>query len=208
MPADKSLSFYGPVYHRLLDPPLAEARRVAAGFIPRGSSVLDIACGTGAFCVLLKKEKACRVVGVDLSMKMIEFARRSSPYPDIPFLHEDATDLSAFADFSFDHCTILMLMHELTRAERAAVLKEALRIARSAVIVDSVAPLPRNAGGLGIRLVEATFGRDHNPNFKAFLAAGGIASIFEDYGQPVSVVHRIEFFRGCREAVVVTAISP
>jgi ubiquinone/menaquinone biosynthesis C-methylase UbiE len=208
VPADKSLFFYGSVYHRFLDPLLAEARRVAAGLIPPGSSVLDIACGTGTFCFLLKKERGCQVAGVDLSMKMIDFARRSSPYPDIRFLHEDATDLRVFADISFDCCTILMLMHELTRAQRAGVLKEALRVARSAIIIDSVASLPRNAGGLGIRLVEATLGRDHNPNFKAFLAAGGIASIFEDCGRPVSVVRRIEFFRGCREAVVVTALSP
>lgn len=202
MPVDKSLFYYGPLFHRLLDPPLAEGRQVAASLIADGSSVLDIACGTGVFAQTLRGQKGCRVVGIDLSLKMLEFARRSNPYPDVTFRHEDATDLSAFADLSFDCATILMLMHELTSAQQPAVLREALRVARNVVVVDWACPLPRNVFGTGARVVDATFGRDHYRNFRAFLAAGGLARVLGDSGLASTVEHRTLFNKRCREAVV------
>ena len=48
MPTDKSLFFYGSLYHRLMDPPLADVRRAAVDLVPKGSSVLDVACGITA----------------------------------------------------------------------------------------------------------------------------------------------------------------
>jgi cyclopropane fatty-acyl-phospholipid synthase-like methyltransferase len=55
MPMDKSLFFYGPIYHRLFDPQLAEARQVAVDLVAGGSSVLDIGCGTGLLCFALRE---------------------------------------------------------------------------------------------------------------------------------------------------------
>ena len=206
MPEDKSLFFYGPIYHRLFDPQLAEARRVAVDLIAEGSSVLDVGCGTGLLCFALKEQKNCRVVGLDLSLRMLEFARKASPFPDLEFIHGNATDLSAFADLSFDYATQLMIMHELASPKQRLALKEALRVARRAILIDSVSPLPRNAEGIGIRTVEATFGRGHNPNFKAFLKGGGIRGILNESGLPVSIEHRSAFLRSCREAVVVSLL--
>jgi len=85
MPIDKSLFFYGLIYHRLLDPQLAEARQVAIDLITEGSSVLDIACGTGLLCIALREQKHCRVVGLDLSLRMLEFARKSNPFQGVSF---------------------------------------------------------------------------------------------------------------------------
>jgi SAM-dependent methyltransferase len=204
MPTEKSLLYYGPIYHKLFDPELAEGRRVAAELIPKGSSVLDVACGTGVFTFMLREERNCRVVGIDLSLKMLEFARKSNPYPDVTFHHEDATDLGAFADLSFDWGAILMLMHELSKSQQVSVLREALRVARRAVIIDSVSPLPRNPGGIGIRFVERTFGHDHYRNFNAFLAAGGIASVLKESSVPIAVEHQSLFWHNCREVVVVS----
>ncbi|MBC7227357.1 MAG: class I SAM-dependent methyltransferase [Thermoflexales bacterium] len=203
MPVDKSLFYYGPIYHRLFDPQLAEARGIIAGLIPEGSAVLDIACGTGQLCFALR-EKNCRVVGLDLSLRMLEFARNANPFQDVTFVHGDATDLSAFENHSFDYATILVLMHELPRPQQIRVLKEALHVARKGVIADSVAPLPKNAGGVGVRFVEATFGRDHCDNFKAFLASGGIRGILRESGLPINVEYSAVFWRNCREVVVVT----
>ncbi len=204
MPIDKSLFFYGSVYHRLFDPQLAEARQVTVDLIAQSASVLDIGCGTGLLCFALREQKNCRVVGLDLSLRMLEFARKSNPFPEVDFVHGDATDLSAYSNFSFDYAALLMLMHELTRPQQILVLREALRVARKAIIIDSVVPLPMNAGGIGIRLVEATFGRDHNPNFKAFLSAGGIGGILKEFALPTHVLHRSVFWRKCREVVVVS----
>jgi len=204
MPTDKSLFYYGALYHRLFDPQLAEAREIVIDLITEGSAVLDIACGTGELCFALRERKRCRVVGIDLSLRMLEFARNANPFQDVTFVHQDASDLSAFGDHSFDYATMLVFMHELPGAQQIRVLKEALRVAKRVVIVDSVAPLPRNAGGIGIRIVEATFGRDHHDNFKDFLAGGGIRGILRKSGLPVKVEHSSVFWRNCREVVVVS----
>jgi hypothetical protein len=100
---------------------------------------------------------------------------------------------------------MLLLMHELPGPQQICVLKEALRVASKVIIIDAVSPLPRNAGGIGIRLVERTFGHDHNPNFKSFLATGGIRSILKESGLPVKVEHSSVFWCNCREIIVVSA---
>ncbi|HSA78514.1 MAG TPA: class I SAM-dependent methyltransferase [Nitrospirota bacterium] len=204
MPEDKGLFYYGPIYHRLFDPQLAEARQVAFELIPRESSVLDIGCGTGLLAFALRERKNCRVVGLDLSLRMLEFARKTNPFPDVTFTHDDATDLSSFADNSFDCAALLMLVHELSRPHQILALKEALRVASRTIVIDAAVPLPHNAGGIGIRLVEATFGRDHNPNFKVFLASGGIGGLLKDSGLPINVEHRSVFWRNCREVMVLS----
>ena len=170
MPADKSLFFYGWIYHKLLDPHQAEAREVIAGFIPEGSSVLDIGCGTGLLCFALSAQKQCRVVGVDLSLRMLQFAEKSNRYDNVRFVHQDATDLAGFGDHTFDYAIVLIFMHELPREKQLRVLSEALRVADKTIIVDARVPLPKNPRGLGVRFVEATFGRDHHGYFRDFLA--------------------------------------
>jgi SAM-dependent methyltransferase len=201
---EKSLFFYGSFFHRVLDPQLAENRKVVIDFIPEGSSVLDIACGTGQLCFELRKLKYCRTVGLDISMRMLEFARKTNPYHDITFVHEDATDLHNFGDKSFNFATMLMIMHELQRPQQILVLKEALRTARRCIIVDSVVPLPNNAGGIGYRIVEATIGHDHYRNFKSFLVNGGIRGILQESGLPINIEYSSVFWRKCREMVVVS----
>lgn len=201
---DKSLFFYGSFFHRFLDPQLAENRRMAIDFITEGSSVLDLACGTGQLCFELKENKHCNVAGVDLSRRMIDFARRINPYQDIEFVYEDATDLHTFKDNSFDFATMLMIMHELQRPQQISVLKEALRVARRGIIIDSVVPLPKNAEGIGYRIVEGTIGHDHYPNFKAFLANGGIRGILQESGISVNIDYSSVFWKKCREIVVVS----
>ncbi len=204
MVKDKSLSYYGWFYHKLFDRELAEARDVAVNLITEGSSVLDIACGTGQLCFALKAKKDCHVVGIDLSLRMLRFAKKSNPYDDVTFIHVDATNLVDIEDHSFDYATVLFLMHELTSEQQAQVLMEASRVADKIIIIDSVVPLPKNSRGRGIRFVEATFGRDHNRNFKGFLANGGINGILESSNLPVTVVDRKIFWHNCRETVLLS----
>jgi SAM-dependent methyltransferase len=203
MPADKSLFFYGSLYHRLLDPPLAEARRVAVDLVADGSSVLDLGCGTGELCLDLLEKKHCRVVGVDLSLRMLDFARKAARSAEIAFLHLDALDLVGIADHAFDVATILLLVHELPLEQRVRVLGEARRVARAVLIIDAAAPLPWNGGALGIRAVEYTFGHAHYRHFRDFLARGGIDGLLAECGCAGAVVRRELFWRDCREAVVV-----
>ncbi len=207
MPVDKSLFYYGSAFHRMFDPPLSEGWRVAANLIADGSSVLDIACGTGAFCSVLVEKRHCRVVGVDLSLKMLEFARKMNSSPDAAFYHADATDLSTFADISFDYSTILNLLHEVTSEQRAAILKESLRLAPKSIIADWTSPLPPNFMGFATSTVEATFGHDHNRNFREFQASGGLNGMLKELSLPIKVEYRCTFNRNCREALLVSRDS-
>lgn len=205
MPAEKSLFYYGPIYHRLFDPALAEARQVVVDLVPEGSSVLDLGCGTGQLCFDLRAAKNCRVVGVDLSLRMLQFAENASRHPDIAFLHKDATELTGIDDRQFDYATVLCLVHELPRDTRLRLLVEALRVAEHILIVDSRAPLPLNLNGLSIRLVEATFGREHYRYFKDFLAGRGIMGFLEASRLPITVLHRSSFWGDAREVVMVSS---
>ena len=50
MPVDKSLFYYGTIYHRVIDGKLEEARQAIVDLVPEESSVVDIGCGTGELC--------------------------------------------------------------------------------------------------------------------------------------------------------------
>jgi SAM-dependent methyltransferase len=77
------------------------------------------------FCT--QEQKQCRVVGLDLSLRMLEFARESNPFQDVTFVHKDATDLAAYEHNAFDYATMLMVIHELNKSQQALVLRETLR---------------------------------------------------------------------------------
>ena len=202
-PADKSIFIYGSPYHLLIDPLLAPVRRVAVDLVPEGSSVIDIGCGTGRLCFELHEKKHCRVVGVDLSLRMLEFARAANTCADVSFVHTDATDLAGVDDGAFDWATVVLLVHELPLEQRIRVLREAARVARSVLIIDAAAPLPYGPMGLGMRLTEYTVGHDHVRHFRDFLARGGITGLLDSSGETASTGSRLFFERGCREAVVI-----
>ena len=207
MATEKSLIYYGWLYHKLFDPPLLEARRLAIDLIMPGSTVLDIACGTRLLCTALQQQKQCKVIGIDLSLRMLEFAAKAAHHPDITLCHMDATDLSDFKDLQFDYATMLFLFHELPRDQQHRALTEAVRVARRVLVIDSNAPLPSNRYARGIRFVEATFGRDHNGNFKSFLARGGIPGILEETGLRLNTEHKDLFWGDSRLAVMVSGCS-
>lgn len=68
----------------------------------KGMKVLDVGCGTGIFSIKLAK-LGCRVVGIDISDKMLEKAKEKAMVEnlDIEFLKMDACKLD-FADETFD----------------------------------------------------------------------------------------------------------
>lgn len=95
--------------------------------LPHGSTVVDLACGTGDFCRGLA-DRGLRPIGVDLSFGMLAAART-----DAPLLQADALRLP-FADGSVDGATCgfaLRNLRELTPffAELARVVRPAGRIA-------------------------------------------------------------------------------
>ena len=57
-----------------------------------GLTVLDLGCGFGENCETFSNMGAERVVGIDISEKMLEVARKE--HPNAVYLHEDMNDLS------------------------------------------------------------------------------------------------------------------
>lgn len=193
---------YGGLYHALYDRFQAEARGVVADIIPAGSRVVDMACGTGELCFELAASGNCRVVGVDMSWRMIEFARKRNRYSNVHLVRGDGADLAFLEAGTFDYAAIMFLLHEVPRSAQIAVLNEAMRVAPRAVVVDAWVPLPRNLYGLAWRIVEASFGPAHYRVFTDYLSAGGIGGILADPRIGASVVRRRVFWHGCREIVV------
>ena len=73
-----------------------------------GLDVLCIGCGTGEECEHLKSLGAKRVVGVDISEGLIEYAKKS--YPDIEFHVVDMENMN-FSPETFDFVYSSLVMH-------------------------------------------------------------------------------------------------
>ncbi len=67
----------------------------------RGKAVLDLGCGFGANCLDFAHRGAERVVGLDVSEKMLRAAQAESSAPQIEYLHMDMSDISRINE-SFD----------------------------------------------------------------------------------------------------------
>lgn len=68
----------------------------------RGKTVLDLACGTGAYTRMFAEAGAARVVGVDISEPMLEFGRAAEKARPlgIEYYHSDVADLPDLGEFN------------------------------------------------------------------------------------------------------------
>ncbi|MFB6280838.1 MAG: class I SAM-dependent methyltransferase [Haloferacaceae archaeon] len=102
-----------------------------------GREVLEIACGTGRFTVMLA-ERGADVVGLDISAAMLgqgrAKARRAGAADRIEFLRGDAARLP-FPDDSFDVAFAMRFFHLADTP--AKFLAEMARVARDRVLFDT-----------------------------------------------------------------------
>jgi ubiquinone/menaquinone biosynthesis C-methylase UbiE len=94
--------WYASLTHKSLDEFRSLARR-AAGQIPAGSSVLEVAPGPGYFAIELAKLGAYRVTGLDISRTLVDIACANAVEAgvDVDFRRGDAAHMP-FASESFD----------------------------------------------------------------------------------------------------------
>ena len=158
-----------------------------SAFIEEGSSVLDIGCGTGS--LVFNLSPVCStVVGIDISSKMIAYAkkrREKKPYPNVEFHHLCASLLPEVFSDRFDYGVMGQVLHESSEELRDAILAGAKKVATKLIIADYRAPLPVNMYGVMISLVESIAGSEHNRNFKSWQANGGIYSFLMRHGLQV-----------------------
>ncbi|MFX1486113.1 MAG: class I SAM-dependent methyltransferase [Promethearchaeota archaeon] len=96
----------------------------------KGMNVLDLACGEGYNTRILAR-KGAKVVGVDLSERMIEFARQEEKTEElgISYHNLDASDLKEFSSHHFDLVTCFMSLQDIESYEKA--ISEVARVLKN-----------------------------------------------------------------------------
>jgi SAM-dependent methyltransferase len=155
--------------------------------VREGSTVLDVGCGTGRLAFQLA-EKCRHIDGVDQSERNVAVARdklaRHSA-KNIDFHHADVFQFLRESPTRFDVAILTYVVHEMDRSLRLDLLAVLAESAREIIIVDYLAPQPRNFAGLLNELIEYVAGIDHYRNFRSFLQAQGLSGLGRSAGLSV-----------------------
>jgi ubiquinone/menaquinone biosynthesis C-methylase UbiE len=98
-------------------------------------SVLDVGCGSGRYIAQLAEAGATRIVGIDLSIEMLELARaqaRQVTGTRIDFIHGDFSDWSAGEEFD-----LIVAMGFFDYVQDPAVLLKKMRALCSKSVIAS-----------------------------------------------------------------------
>lgn len=82
----------------------------------QGKRVLDLGCGFGWHCIYAAEHGAARVVGIDLSEKMLEEARKKTKSPLITYIRQPIEDID-FPPDSFDVALSSLAFHYVVSFE-------------------------------------------------------------------------------------------
>lgn len=189
-----SISFNTFFYKLLIDPLLSGLREGITEFVSPCNRVIDVACGTGALCIMMAR-KAGHVTGVDNSPEMISAARRTATRKGISnadFQLADASDLSQYGDKKFDIAVMSMAVHQFNTEIALKILSELKRIAPILLIADYNHHMPSGWGSKTARGIERLAGGDHYRNFLNYMQKGGIHWFARESGLRISK----EYIRG------------
>jgi demethylmenaquinone methyltransferase/2-methoxy-6-polyprenyl-1,4-benzoquinol methylase len=105
-----------------------------------GQKVLDLASGTADFALEIIRQKQCTVVGADIALRMLQFARQKSNDPRLHLVNADGETLP-FKDRSFAGSTIAFGIRNM--GDRVQALREMYRVLQpegQAVILEFSLP--------------------------------------------------------------------
>jgi demethylmenaquinone methyltransferase/2-methoxy-6-polyprenyl-1,4-benzoquinol methylase len=130
----------------------------------RGEEILDICSGTGTLTSLIAERvgNKGRVVGIDLSSKMIEIARKKAKSSATSFQNANSERLP-FPEGMFDKVFVSFGLHEMPEDARRNTLREVyrtLKLGGSLFVLDYSLPqnpLARFAVKVLVRLLEEEF---------------------------------------------------
>lgn len=177
---------YARVFDRLNEPLHALIRNKYPA--PPGSRVLDIGCGTGAQLAGYLGEDR-ELFGVDLSPSMLDRARQRLG-ADAHLHLGSAADLP-FDDGFFDQVLASMVLHEMPRDTRLAVIGEIRRVLRTdgRLLVVEFTPAPATTSGRIFRAIswpiERLAGAEHFREFRRFVDMGGFPAVAEVGGMEI-----------------------
>lgn len=151
----KAFDILAPFYN-LMTLPLVRVRGQVVDFanVGKGSTVLDVATGTGQQAFAFAK-RGYDVIGVDLTESMLEIARKHNKAGTVKFEAGDATHLRFETD-SFDVACVSFALHDMPMTIREKVLQEMVRVTKPdgvIVIVDYDLPDNKIGSALIYRLV-------------------------------------------------------
>ena len=108
-------------YNNLLEQPAMKS------LLPdlRGKSVIDLGCGFGFSCVAFRKMGAAKVIGIDISEKMLQAAREQNQDENLEFLNLDIEKINELG-ITFDLVYSSMTMHYL--ADFESVVKKVCQV--------------------------------------------------------------------------------
>jgi SAM-dependent methyltransferase len=184
----RTIKWYdGFLYNRFITPLQGEIMGLVDELIPTGSTVVDIGCGPGA--LVLKLSAKCReVTGVDVSSRMIAYARTQKEKrraTNVTFVCADASSMGRIHDEPFSFAVICLCLHGMSWQVRQNVLKNCFTFSESAILADFVSPFPKNIVGAGQVLLELLEGRESFENFKEWQRQGGIDGFITRMGLTV-----------------------
>jgi ubiquinone/menaquinone biosynthesis C-methylase UbiE len=145
----------------------------------RGLTVVDLACGSGAFLENLSRTfPRARLVGVDLSQPYLGEARRRSGVNAVALANAERLP---FADGSVDAVTCIYLFHELPPRVRPLVAAEIVRVLKPGgylAFADSIQPCdePRLE-----RILEVFPAYFHEPFYGTY-SRTDLSALFADVG--------------------------
>jgi len=94
--------------------------RFAASLLSGGERVLDVGCGPGYGCPILKHAGAAAVTGLDEQPEMTDYAAKRYGEPGIEFVSGSGLD-PTFPDHAFDLITSFEVIEHLARPEQLLV---------------------------------------------------------------------------------------
>ena len=75
-----------------------------------GKTVIDLGCGYGEHCMEYVRRGAAKVVGIDISEKMLAVAKSENSHPKITYLHMAMEDISSIHE-KFDMAVSSLAIH-------------------------------------------------------------------------------------------------
>ncbi|GMU21405.1 MAG: hypothetical protein AMXMBFR13_14980 [Phycisphaerae bacterium] len=115
-------------------------REIALTWVEADDAVLEIGCGTGTLAALMS-EGGARVVGIDVSERMLAVAREAAP--KVELLHLTATEIDRLGAERFDSIVSTLAFSELSIDELAYVLQAShslLKADGKLIVADEVLP--------------------------------------------------------------------
>jgi ubiquinone/menaquinone biosynthesis C-methylase UbiE len=166
----------GFLYEKLIAPQSERLQTFLTVFAKKGGTALEVGCGVGALSFKLAA-KCSKVVGVDISQRMISYAERKKlklGVTNVEFVCADAAYLANLFPQGFDTATLVLFLHEVDAAIRRRVVESLLSLAERLIIADFSSPFPRSVSAHWLSMQEFIAGRRHYHNFKNWMNNGGV----------------------------------